>query len=747
MSEPTEMPKEGAGRVAARAAPQKMYSGGSGSPFVDNRSGTTAQRKPGDVVSDGVQTKSGHPLQARGEESPFLLKGSRKNKLFGCSDHLSPKAAKSADFSIQGDGNRRLDTPLKLQAHTGYSSGLKQLKPLPSQAWRIVQQEQERAEPGLQFKSKALNYGGLRSGERAQRASKSAAVQRKKHVTPNIQDLARSTLPESSLPIQRWVPVNGVAGAKYLQDSNKFVVAEVNAPAATADYAPAPGVPATDPNKAYAGGEAGYLVNISSMNVGGAPANVDQGDLKARISVRRYQEGFDDVVEAKNRLRMVVNVNEYNNPLGVAPTVNGILGGERAAVAGVPGKASIIGHTWEHTWSRSDTGAAVGVPAVRADYGAALAGGATPAKLAKGYRTRFRYGKMREYTFNHPETANFKAQLAARNLQVFMHAGDGDVISVKNKGVGKGIYDRVDAYRAAGKQGIKLIGGGITNQGVNHDGDAPADQAWGIKTVHDLDMSHREAMAGEYPNAPWMTEPNTFIDYDVLDAANKAQANWELWDNYMVDFGSALGNLFDVNDADFNFSQLSIVSSANSHHMPLNKKTGVQTVDANLDSAKFAEAIFRHKDTSVNPSAWLRRLAYFAVPDLEQHAAAPASVASGYGPNLQERAKWMAGKILEAKEVGIANNDMKVELDRRLQGQLKKVGGGDKVAIIAPPWHGNSIAMVNDMADNLIDILNQANGLFLAAMNNAHDFNLYGADNATYQDTIAGAPPANLIKS
>jgi hypothetical protein len=576
-----------------------------------------------------------------------------------------------------------------------------------------------------------------------------ASGQRTTQRVAEIQRLASEAPAHGSQPIQLKIPVVGAKkGTMYEQDLATFDVVEIQPPAAVADYDPTPDQAATDPNKTYTGGEAGYLVNMSAMNKVGASPDVNQGDLRASTSVDRYQQGFADPVEAKNRLRMVINVNQYDDPMAdnpAATTLNAPLLAERAAVANAHGKACIIGYTWKHGWKRGDNNAQVTVDQVRT---ARKASKKKAENLAGGYLRRFKFGEMRQKTFSHAATGIFENQLADRDLKVFIHSGDGDVISVKQNGAadGKGIYDRVDAYREkAGKAGIKLIGGGITNQGVKHGGDAPENQSWGIKTAHDIDMSHRESMAGVSGSAPWMTEPNTFIDYATLKGANDAEANWANWKNYLVDFGSALGGLVGQAEADFSFSELSIVSSANTHKLPNPQK--VQTTDATLDSAKFAEAIFKHKDTSVHPSAWVRRLASQVVPAIEADADEESEAQRDFGPRLPARAEWLAGKILESKEPGLTNDHIKARLSISRQTQLDDVDANDQKGHAAPPWHDDSVAAVNTMSDNLIAILNEAAALFTAAQAKGDEFTAYGADtDITYAETIAPTVPA-LIKS
>ena len=138
-------------------------------------------------------------------------------------------------------------------------------------------------------------------------------------------------------------------------------------------------------------------------------------------------------------------------------------------------------------------------------------------------------------------------------------------------------------------------------------------------------------------------------------------------------------------------------------------------------------------------------MAYHAIPTLEAQALPQSTAQKTYGASLKERAKWMAGKLLEVKAAGIVNADIKKEMTGRLTAQLGNVAPADQVAQTAPPWYPDSIAMVDDMADNLVDILNQADGLFQATVVNAAKFGQYGAGGATYAETIAGAAPAPAL--
>ena len=675
--------------------------------------------------------------------------------------------------------------PAQLNAHA-YAQGTDihlapgQEQHLPHEAWHVVQQAQGRVQATRQMRAgvplnddagleteadsmgaRALQLGTAQLRQAWHGADAPNAPSMGAAAPTAIQRLAQAATPHGIMPIQRRIPVNvGDPSEEYELFANEFHTREVGLPALPADYVATPGQPASDPNRIYAGGKAGYLVNISSGNTQTDAVKEDQGDLKARTSVTRYQEGFAEAIDAKNRLRMVVNVNQYDDPLlpSKAHALYQTLNSERAAVANVNGKAVIIGHLWTHTWKRRAADGTLGADAstaeVRRAYEDAVGAGADVAALKEHYaKPQFRFGQMRQITFNHPATGHFKKQLAARNLQVFMHAGDGDVISVKQQGTGQGIYDRVDAYRAGGKAGIKLLGGGITNQGINNDGDAPSNQAWGIKTVHDLDMSHRESMAAAYGSAPWMTEPNTFIDYDTLHNGVQAKGSWNTWNNYKVDFGSTLANLVQGDEADFSFSKLSIVSSANSHHMKHEDDT--QMKDSELNSANFARAIFKHKDTSVNPSAWLRRLAGHTMPDIEERTVPHSNIRKAHpvNANLIEVSTWTAGKILSGKKANIVNGDIRKELMKRLKGQFRGIDAVHKIALDPADWQNASITAANNMTDNLINILNQADGLFRATQAKANQdaFKDYGpaagAKKVTYADTIKKAAPApNLFK-
>lgn len=408
--------------------------------------------------------------------------------------------------------------------------------------------------------------------------------------------------------IQRKIAVTGGApGATYEENTNVFDTEEVAAAGNIADYAAQPDNPATNPNKDYAGtNTAGYLLNVSSMNKSGAPADVRQGDIEAVHTVRRYNQGFETANEAKNRLRMVINVNQYDDAKttdDVRTLLTNAVTTQRglADITNSAGKVAIIGHLWRHQWKRSDTNALVTVNDVKTEYQTQLAAGKTPEELKAGYgKVKFGFGTMREKTFKHAQTGNFYNQLNSRHLQTFVHLGDGDVIDVKKGADNKGIYDRMDTWRgaSAANRNKKLIGGGVEYKGQNQGGDAPNDQGKLVKVLSDIDMNNRDSMATVDGKAPWMTEPNTFIDYTTLAGIHGA---WKNQPGFMVDVGSFLSNLVGAGEATFNAQDLSIVSSANTH-------TVTPTGNARPTVKNFVKEIKKYKDSSFDPMSWSRRV-------------------------------------------------------------------------------------------------------------------------------------------
>lgn len=413
--------------------------------------------------------------------------------------------------------------------------------------------------------------------------------------------------------VQRKIKVPGAVEGTFYEESKEFTVHEKGAADDVEDYQPVEG--AANPRKDYAASEApedrdaaGYLVNISSMNVKGDPKAEKQGDIEAKHSVKRYNEGFANAVDAMNRLRIVVNVNQYDNvktPTGAETPETALttaLGVQRAdgEITGAPGKTAVVGFLWGGKWKRSDNQEEVTAAEVRAAYQAQRdAPGANIADLESGHdRPPFRYGQMREFTFKHAQTVNFKTHFDSRHLPTFVHLGDGDIVSAKV--AGKGVYDRMDTWRraSAANKAKKLIGGGVEYKGRDQGGDAPVAEGPFVKMLSDIDMDNRDSMAGVDARAPWMTEPNTFIDYDKLPQ-NK---NWKNMKNYQTDIGSALGSLVTKEETAYNAKDLSIVSSANTHPVKA----------ANLAAptrAEFIRELLVYKDHSMEPEAWVGRIA------------------------------------------------------------------------------------------------------------------------------------------
>ena len=411
--------------------------------------------------------------------------------------------------------------------------------------------------------------------------------------------------------VQRKIQVPGTA--RYYEQGNDFNVTEVAPQANLADYAATPDSPATNPRKDYARQNmAGYLVNISSMNKTGAPAAEHHGDVEAKYTVARYNQGFANATEAKNRLRMVINVNQYNDVLiepGAAapPTALGnAVATQRGdgAITGASGKSAVVGHLWGPTWKRGDTNAVVPAATVRAAYQSQRVG--TPAATLKnGYAEKgaFRFGQMRETTFRHPQTANFKTHFDNRHLTTFVHLGDGDVVDTRVGG--QGVYDRMDTWRgaSAGNRNKKLIGGGVEYKGTDQGGDAPAAQGPLVKVLSDVDMNNRDAMARVDGRAPWMTEPNTFVRHDVLAGIDRGgQKRWNDLKGFMVDMGSALTQLVGPGEAAFDAKALSIVSSANTHKVAA-ADLEFPTID------EYVAGLRNYKDTSFKPGSWINRVA------------------------------------------------------------------------------------------------------------------------------------------
>lgn len=501
--------------------------------------------------------------------------------------------------------------PAQLNAHA-YAQGSEihvapgQEQHLPHEAWHVVQQAQGRVQPTMQMKAGVAVNDDVGLEAEADVMGAKALAQLSHETTISTPTEFANTIKQTknTSSIQRKIAVTGslIPDATYEEDTSEFHTTEVAPTGNVADYAAAPDVPATNPNKDYAGtNNLGFLLNVSSMNKSGAPTDINQGDIEARHTVARYNQGFANANEAKNRLRMVINVNQYNDPKTSDDIPNLLATAvqtQRAAdeISNSHGRVAVVGHLWTNKWTRSDTGVAVTTEAVRTEYRNQLAATGEAALKAGYNRPQFAFGTMREVTFKHPQTANFKTHFDNRHLNTFVHLGDGDIIDVTTGGNNTGVYDRMDTWRNASPENRnkRLIGGGVEYRARDVGGDAPDAQGDFLSLLSNLDMNNRDSMASVDGKAPWMTEPNTFIDYAALHGI---VGEWKNLPGFMVDVGSVLGGLVGDGEATFNALDLSIISSANTHNV----------VAADLDAptlAEFIHGIKTYKDSSFRPGPW-----------------------------------------------------------------------------------------------------------------------------------------------
>lgn len=693
--------------------------------FVDNRASSITQLQMQRMMSVSPQAVAQHQSQASVHVSPVTQRQVIQNHADEESVQGKFSAAPAAQFAekpnntglpnqlktgIESLSGMSMDhvkvhfnsgKPAQLNAHA-YAQGSDihvapgQEKHLPHEAWHVVQQAQGRVKPTMQMKAgvPVNDDAGLEReadvmGEKALQLASGAEkkLDHQRDISLSIPHVA-----SSPFYIQRKISVTtagALPGATYEENTRDFNVTEVAAGGDVGDYVPAPGVPAHNPHKDYAGSnQTGYLLNVSSMNKSGAPNPTNQGDIEAKHTVTRYNKGFANATEARNKLRMVINVNQHNDarttldiPNLLATAVNAQRSSEEIQQSF--GRVAIIGHLWNHSWTRSDTGTPVSVDAVKAEYQAQLAAGTSEATLKADYsKAQFGFGQMREVTFKHPQTANFKTHFDNRHLNTFVHLGDGDIVDVTIGGNNTGIYDRMDTWRAAsaGNRTKKLIGGGVEYRAQNAGGDAPNEQGDFVKVLSDIDMKNRDSMASVDGRAPWMTEPNTFVDYATL---NGIAGPWKGLPNFMVDMGSALSSQVAAGEATFNARDLSIVSSANTHNVAIADPAHAPTLP------EFINGLQNYKDSSFRPGPWISRI----IKTLDM---------VGAGRNENQATK-LCVYIMREKVNAIADAEAAPELKQiftnHQSGKWTAAWGRPQRVTL---WGGANVTKVESFADQLV---------------------------------------------
>lgn len=435
----------------------------------------------------------------------------------------------------------------------------------------------------------------------------------------------------------------------------------------------------TQPNKTevsdpvdYSGqNKSGYLTNVIAMpGTAMTQGDLDIKDRPASEIATEYAKGFANATDKKNRLKMVINVNKRDDPWEANPrqALTTEVNSERIKVAALPCKVAVIGTLWSNQWYQDDNKQDVAVSDVRHAFTQNHQLDEPTAKA--GYSQKFKWSGMREKTYQSSSTTTFKGQMALRGLNVYIHTGDGDIVSVQHTGEddqsleGKGIYNRMDDFLAQNGD-TDVVSGGVTYRGIHQGGDAPEPNAWVTKVVGDLDFKHRQEMQEELPTSPWFAEPNTFVKADLFANSNAlfkklnnnknlkpAERDWA-YATWVTQQSPDIGSFMQLLPPDptktaVSYDKLSIMSGATNHD-----QHGVQGAEDNaITRNDFLKRLVDLKSTSIEFAAWTNGIqqAYRSMHMLTIGGTAEKK-------KLSSEATWLkAARIIYEAELGQQNN-------------------------------------------------------------------------------------------